>query len=141
ALVVARALQGVAGALLVPSSLAVIIHTFPESERGKAIGSWTAWGAIAGVRGPLVAGELLAIGSWRLIFLINIPLAAACVVLILVVVPRAERREAGSRRGGIPGGRLCSAGLGGSVFALIEQPRLGWGSPAVLLPLIGGIVL
>jgi EmrB/QacA subfamily drug resistance transporter len=141
ALVVARALQGVAGALLVPSSLAVIIHTFPESERGKAIGSWTAWGAIAGVLGPLVAGELLAIGSWRLIFLINIPLAAACVVLILVVVPRAERREPGSRRVDIPGALLCSAGLGGSVFALIEQPRLGWGSPAVLLPLIGGIVL
>src|ERR1019366_2287741 len=56
ALVVARALQGVAGALLVPSSLAVIIHTFPESERGKAIGSWTAWGAIPRVLGPPVAG-------------------------------------------------------------------------------------
>ena len=73
-LVAARALQGVAGALLVPSSLAVIVNTFPESERGGAIGTWTAWGAIAGVLGPLAGGELLAIGSWRWIFLINIPL-------------------------------------------------------------------
>ncbi len=91
--------------------------------------------------GPLVAGELLAIGSWRLIFLINIPLAAACAVLILMVVPKAARRESGGRRVDVPGALLCAAGLGGSVFALIEQPRLGWGSPAVFVPLIGGIVL
>ena len=75
-LVAARAVQGVAGALLVPSSLAVIVNTFSESERGAAIGSWTAWGAIAGVLGPLAGGELLAIGSWRWIFLINVPLRA-----------------------------------------------------------------
>src|SRR5271169_5548618 len=114
ALVVARAVQGVAGALLVPSSLAVIMNTFSESERGRAIGSWTAWGAIAGVLGPLVAGELLAIGSWWWIFLINIPLAAICVVLILVVVPKAEPRQRGSRRVDIPGALLCSAGLAGT---------------------------
>jgi MFS family permease len=77
-LIVARALQGVAGALLVPSSLAVIVNTFPQSERGAAIGSWTAWGAIFGVLGPLAGGELLAIASWRWIFLINIPLVIAC---------------------------------------------------------------
>jgi MFS family permease len=77
-LVVARALQGIAGALLVPSSLAVIVNTFPASERGGAIGTWTAWGAIAGVLGPLAGGELLAIASWRWIFVINVPLAALC---------------------------------------------------------------
>src|SRR5271165_143164 len=141
ALVAARALQGVAGALLVPSSLAVIMNTFEESERGGAIGSWTAWGAIAGVLGPLVAGELLAIGPWRLIFLINIPLAAACVMLILVAVPKAPPRARDGRRVDLPGALLCAGGLGGSVFALIEQPRLGWSSPAVYVPLIGGIVL
>jgi MFS family permease len=65
-LVAARAVQGVAGALLVPSSLAVIVNTFPQSERGKAIGSWTAWGAIAAVVGPLAGGELLALAcAWR----------------------------------------------------------------------------
>src|SRR5271167_444569 len=140
-LVAARALQGVAGALLVPSSLAVIMNTFSESERGGAIGSWTAWGAIAGVLGPLIAGELLAIGSWRLIFLINIPLAAACVSLMLLVVPEAAPRERGGRRVDVPGALLCAGGLGGTVFALIEQPRLGWSSPAVAIPLVAGIVL
>ncbi len=141
ALVAARSLQGVAGALLVPSSLAVIMNTFSESERGAAIGSWTAWGAIAGVLGPLVAGELLAIGSWRLIFLINIPLSAACVALILLVVPAGAPRERGARRVDVPGALLCAGGLAGTVFALIEQPRLGWSSPAVAIPLLLGLVL
>src|SRR5580658_617195 len=92
ALVAARALQGVAGALLVPSSLAVIVNTFPEAERGAAIGTWTAWGAIAGVLGPLAGGELLAIASWRWIFLMNVPLVIACVSLILLAIPRAQAR-------------------------------------------------
>ncbi len=98
ALVAARAVQGIAGALLVPSSLAVIVNTFDESERGAAIGSWTAWGAIFGVLGPLAGGELLAIASWRWIFLINIPLVIACVVLILFAIPRSAPRQPGARR-------------------------------------------
>ena len=140
-LVAMRALQGVAGALLVPSSLAVIVNTFPKDERGAAIGSWTAWGAIAGVLGPLAGGELLAIGSWRWLFVINIPLAAACVALILFVVPRAEPRRAGARKVDVPGALLCAAGLAGPVFALIEQPRLGWSSPEVVVPLLAGVFL
>jgi EmrB/QacA subfamily drug resistance transporter len=140
ALVVGRALQGIAGALLVPSSLAVIVNTFSESERGAAIGSWTAWGAIAGVLGPLAGGELLAIGSWRLIFLINVPLVILCLSLILYAIPRSAPRERGDRRVDFPGALLCVLGLGGPVFALIEQPRLGWSSPAVYLPLIAGVV-
>ena len=99
ALVAARAVQGVAGALLVPSSLAVIVNTFPQSERGKAIGSWTAWGAIAGVLGPLAGGELLAIASWRWIFLINVPLVIVCVALILLRDPDAPRRARRARAG------------------------------------------
>jgi EmrB/QacA subfamily drug resistance transporter len=141
ALVIARALQGVAGALLVPSSLAVIVNTFSEAERGKAIGSWTAWGAIAGVLGPLAGGELLAIGSWRLIFLINIPLAIGCIALILLVIPAPPPRPPSARRIDFPGAVLCALGLGGPVFALIEQPRLGWSSPAVIVPLVGGVAL
>jgi EmrB/QacA subfamily drug resistance transporter len=144
-LVAARALQGVAGALLVPSSLAVIVNTFPESERGAAIGSWTAWGAIAGVLGPLAGGELLALGSWRLIFLMNIPLAVACVALILVAIPASAPRDEDpthpARRVDYAGAILCALGLGGPVFALIEQPRLGWSSPAVIVPLIAGVAL
>jgi EmrB/QacA subfamily drug resistance transporter len=140
-LVAARAFQGVAGALLVPSSLAVIVNTFPESERGKAIGSWTAWGSIAGVLGPLAGGELLALTSWRWIFLMNIPLVAVCVSLILLAIPAGAPRDEHGRRIDFAGAVLCAAGLGGPVFALIEQPRLGWSSVAVLVPLIAGAVL
>ena len=140
ALVAARAVQGVAGALLVPSSLAVIVNTFSESERGAAIGSWTAWGAIAGVLGPLAGGELLAIGSWRWIFLINVPFVLVCLSLILYAIPRSAPRSRGGRRVDFRGALLCVLGLGGPVFALIEQPRLGWSSPAVILPLIAGLV-
>jgi EmrB/QacA subfamily drug resistance transporter len=140
-LVAARALQGIAGALLVPSSLAVIVNTFPASERGGAIGTWTAWGAIAGVLGPLAGGELLAIASWRWIFVINVPLAAACVWLILSVIPRSAVRDRGGRHVDYPGALLCALGLGGPVFALIEQPRLGWSSAGVFGPLLAGVLL
>jgi EmrB/QacA subfamily drug resistance transporter len=138
-LIAARALQGIASALLTPASLAVIVRTFPESERGGAIGSWTAWGTIAGVLGPLLGGELLAVGSWRLIFLINIPFVIICATLIMVVIPRAEPRAPGGRRVDVPGALLCSGGLGAFVFALIEQPRLGWSG--VIVPLLAGVVL
>ncbi len=140
-LVAARALQGIAGALLVPSSLAVIVNTFGASERGGAIGTWTAWGAIAGVLGPLAGGELLAIASWRWIFVINVPLAAACVWLILWAIPPSAVRDRAGRHVDYPGALLCALGLGGPVFALIEQPRLGWSSVEVFGPLVAGIVL
>jgi len=139
-LIAFRALQGVAGALLVPSSLAVIVATFPEDERGPAIGTWTAFGAIAAVIGPLGGGALLGIASWRWIFLVNVPFVAVCMALILTAIPRAAPRvEALSIDVG--GAVLCALGLGGPVFALIEQPRLGWSSPAVFLPLIAGVAL
>jgi EmrB/QacA subfamily drug resistance transporter len=140
-LIAARALQGVAGALLTPSALAVIVATFKESERGPAIGSWTAWGGIATVLGPLAGGELLQITSWRAIFLINLPLVAICVALILTVIPRAAPRRESTRKVDFVGASLCALGLGGPVFALIEQPRLGWGSPAVWFPMIAGVAL
>jgi EmrB/QacA subfamily drug resistance transporter len=148
ALIAARAVQGVAGALLVPSALATIVATFPggeggsKSERGAAIGSWTAWGGIATVIGPLAGGELLAIASWRWIFLINVPFVIACVTLILAVIPRAERTATGAARSvDVLGALLGALGLAGPVFALIEQPRLGWSSPGVIAPLAAGVVL
>jgi EmrB/QacA subfamily drug resistance transporter len=141
ALIAARALQGIAGALLTPSALAVIVNTFPESERGPAIGSWTAWGGIATVIGPLAGGELLAVASWRWIFLINLPLVVVCIALIQIAIPPMERRKAGGRRIDITGAVLCGLGLAGPVFALIEQPRLGWSSPGVIVPLLAGVAL
>jgi EmrB/QacA subfamily drug resistance transporter len=137
-LVAARAVEGVFSALLTPASLAVIINTFPESERGAAIGAWTAWGTIAVVIGPLIGGELLAIASWRWIFVINLPLVAICVALIRVAIPPAAPRMRSGRNVDVPGALLCALGLAGLVFALIEQPRLGWSSPGVLAPLLGG---
>src|ERR1700750_2021120 len=139
-LIAFRALQGIAGALLTPSSLAVIIATFPENERGPAIGTWTAWGTIAGALGPLVAGSILGFASWRWIFVINVPLVIACLWLnrkaVPAVVPTGPRR-----RVDVLGALLCVLGLGGVVFALIEQPRLGWSSLAVSGSLVAGVVL
>lgn len=139
-LVAFRAIQGIAGALLTPSSLAIIVSTFSERERGPAIGTWTAWGTIAGALGPLVAGVLLNIGSWRWIFVINLPLVAACLWLIARAVPATATSAAG-RKVDFVGALLCVLGLGGTVFALIEQPRLGWTDPAVASSLIGGVSL
>ncbi|MHB8532808.1 MAG: MFS transporter [Solirubrobacteraceae bacterium] len=141
-LVAARGLQGLAGALLVPSSLAVIVNTFPGEERGAAIGSWTAWGSIAAVLGPLAGGELLAIASWRWIFLMNVPLVLLCVGLILTAIPPPTRDAARPARSvDIRGALLCALGLAGPVFALIEKPRLGWSSAEVLGPLAAGSAL
>lgn len=137
-LVAGRALQGVAGALLVPSSLAIIRATFPESERGAAVGSWTAWTGIGIVIGPLVGGMLVDLVSWRLVFAINLPLVAATILLVERCVQESRDAEA---VGGVDlaGALLGAAALGGIVVALLEQPTLGWGDPAVWLPLAAGL--
>ncbi len=140
-LAAARGVQGVTGALLTPSSLAVIAATFPDEERGAAIGTWTAFGAIATIIGPLAGGELLALASWRWLFLINLPFVAVCLALILAVIPRAPARELGRRHLDLPGALLCAAGLAGVVFALIEAPRLGWSAPEIIVSLLGGTLL
>jgi EmrB/QacA subfamily drug resistance transporter len=138
-LIACRALQGVSGALLTPSSLAVIVATFPERERGPAIGAWTAWGTIAGALGPLVAGAILNVASWRWIFVINLPLVVACLWLIRTAIPSSGPTKT-RRKVDVVGAALCVLGLGGAVFALIEQPRLGWSNPAVSISLIGGVL-
>lgn len=139
-LVLARGLQGMAGAILTPAGLAVITTTFRGEERGAAIGSWTAWTGVAFVIGPLVGGWLVTNGSWRWVFLINVPIAIATLSLVAYAVPR---RETGNERARIDvvGGMLCVLGLGGPVFALIEEPRRGWNDPLILGTFFGGLVL
>src|SRR6266536_2508863 len=138
ALIAARALQGAAGALLTPSSLAIIVAAFSPKERGAAIGSWTAWGGIGVIVGPLAGGWIVDQVSWRWIFALNVPLVLVTLALVFAAVPRTAR--VAGRRVDVLGAALCVAGFAGIVFALIEQPRHGWGSPAIYVPLIGGVV-
>jgi len=136
-LIAARALQGVAGALLVPGSLAIVAATFAGEARGRAVGTWTAWTGIATVIGPAGGGALIGLTSWRSIFWVNLPLIAGTVALTLHSVR--ESRDPDAFRGiDWSGIGLSAAGLGGPVFALIEQPTRGWGDTVVWAPLIAG---
>jgi EmrB/QacA subfamily drug resistance transporter len=139
ALVAARALQGVFGALLTPAGLAVIAAAFPPAERGRAVGLWTAWGGIGIVAGPLIGGQLVDSASWRWIFAINVPLVLATLWLVARAVP--ETRPRAGVRLDVLGALLCAFGLAGFTFGLIEQPLHGWGSPVVFGPLVGGAAL
>ncbi|AXH36260.1 MFS transporter [Humibacter sp. BT305] len=136
-LIVARGLQGIAGALLVPSSLAIIIATFEGPAESRAIGTWTAWTSTANLAGPVLGGVLVDLLSWRLVFAINI-LPIALTLILLHRLPADRPREAGSRVD-VTGAVLGVVGLGLPVFALIEQSRFGWGSPVVWLPLVVGL--
>jgi EmrB/QacA subfamily drug resistance transporter len=136
-LIVARALQGAFGALLVPSSLAIITSVFGPLERPAAIGSWTAGTSAAIAVGPPLGGLLVDALSWRVIFAMNVPLVLVCLWLIARAVP--ECPGDGAHRIDVPGALLCVLGLAGPVYALIEQPRLGWSDPAVWIPLLAGI--
>jgi EmrB/QacA subfamily drug resistance transporter len=137
-LIGARALQGVAGALLVPGSLAIVASTFEGPARGKAVGTWTAWTGIATVLGPAGGGALVQGISWRAIFWVNLPLIVVTVALTLHSVR--ESRDADAYRGiDWAGIALSAAGLGGPVFALIEQPAHGWGDPLVWVPMVVGV--
>lgn len=133
-----RAAQGAFAALLLPSTLAVIVRVFPPEERGRAIGSWTALSSIAGVIGPLIGGALIAAWSWRLIFLINVPLVLITLVLIARGVPRSAGQPIGGRVDFL-GALLAACALAGPVFALTEQPARGWDA-VVLGSLLLGVL-
>jgi EmrB/QacA subfamily drug resistance transporter len=137
-LITARALQGVAGALLVPSSLALIISAFSGPAQGKAIGTWTAWTGIAFVVGPLLGGFLADAGQWRLIFALNV--IPASVTLWLLRPLDLKEKVRTSTRVDYFGALLCTLGLGGPVYAFIEQSHYGWHSPLIYLPLSIGLL-
>jgi EmrB/QacA subfamily drug resistance transporter len=138
-LIAFRAMQGLAGALLVPGSLAILTATFTGEARGRAIGTWTAWSGISTIAGPAAGGFLTEALSWRFVFWINVPLIVFTIVLTARYV--AESRDPDAVQGfDVPGVVLSALGLGGPVFALIEQPTYGWSDPLVFLPLIAGVV-
>jgi len=137
-LIAARALQGIGAALLTPGSLAIISASFPEAERGRAIGTWSGFSAITTALGPVLGGWLIQHATWRWIFFINLPLAAAVILISIVHVP--ESRGPVAKRLDLLGALLAIIGLGGLVFGLIESPRLGWTNREVSGSLLIAIV-
>nr|WP_280156565.1 MFS transporter [Piscinibacter sp. XHJ-5] len=124
-LIVARAVQGVGAALLVPGSLSLISATFPQNERGRAIGTWSAFSGITAAVGPVLGGYLVDHFSWTAAFLVNAPLGIALLALTAMKVPE-SRGAAAEGRLDLLGAALATLGLAGVVFAFIEAPARGW---------------
>jgi EmrB/QacA subfamily drug resistance transporter len=139
-LIGARAVQGIGAALLVPGSLALLSATFPPERRGRAIGTWSAWSAAAAGIGPVLGGWLIQAVSWRWIFWINAPLAAATLAITLSRVPE-SRSSVAAKRLDWPGAALAPTGLGAVVYGLIEAPRGGLTAPGIAIPIAVGVAL
>ena len=138
-LIAARALQGVGGALLTPGSLAIIQATFYPDDRGQAIGAWSGLGGIAIAFGPFLGGWLTQAISWRLIFLINLPLAIATCWVALAHLPETEDPESAQQLD-FAGAALAILGLGGTTYALIEGPNQGFAAPLVAISAVVGVL-
>ncbi len=138
-LIIARAIQGIGGALLVPGSLAIISASFSDEQRGRAIGTWSGFSSITSLIGPVLGGVLVQYASWRWVFFINVPLAAVVLVVLFWRVPESRDTEASGRLDWW-GTLLVTIGLGALVYGLIQAGPLGLGSPMVLIALAVGIV-
>ena len=138
-LIFARAIQGIGAALLVPGSLSLISAAFPESERGRAIGTWSAFSGITAAIGPVIGGFLVDRYSWIWAFLVNAPMGALLLLLCAWKVPE-SRGAAAKSPVDVWGALLATAALAGIVFALIEAPKRGWTDSAILLAALGGAI-
>jgi EmrB/QacA subfamily drug resistance transporter len=138
-LVAARILQGVGGALLTPGALAILEASFHPDDRARAIGAWSGLGGVAGALGPFLGGWLVQTAGWRLIFLINLPLAAIVTLVALRRVPE-SRNPAAARRLDVAGVLTGATGLGGLTYAFTAWPALGPTAPVVLVALAAGVL-
>jgi EmrB/QacA subfamily drug resistance transporter len=138
-LIIARAFQGIGGALLVPGSLAIISASFSNEQRGRAIGTWSGFSSITSLVGPVLGGVLVQYASWRWVFFINVPLAAVVLGVLFWRVPESRDEDASGRLDWW-GTVLVTLGLGAIVYGLIQAGSLGLGSPQVLIALAIGIV-
>jgi EmrB/QacA subfamily drug resistance transporter len=136
-LIIARGVQGLGAALLVPGSLSLITSAYPKERRGRAIGTWSAFSGVTAAIGPVLGGFLVEHLSWHWAFLINLPLGIALVAICQWRVPESHGADAG--RIDVAGAVLATVGLAGVVYALIEAPQRGWLAPAVLGAGIGGV--
>jgi EmrB/QacA subfamily drug resistance transporter len=138
-LVVARVVQAVGAALIVPTSLGLILHAFPPAARAGAIGAWASTGAVAAASGPPLGGLLVEAG-WRLIFLVNLPLAVGALLASRRIVPEVRHPDEGGRPD-LLGVGLLVAGIGGLVLCIVQGETWGWGSPGVVGGVLGALVL
>lgn len=138
ALIIARGVQGIGAALLVPGSLALISANFSRERRGRAIGTWSGLTAIAAGIGPVLGGWLVEMFSWRWIFFINVPLAVAVLVISAFHVPESKDKTVVGKID-VPGASLATIGLGGIVFGVIESNSRSLYDPAVIVSFIAGI--
>jgi EmrB/QacA subfamily drug resistance transporter len=140
-LITARAIQGIGAALLVPQGLSILSVSFPEQDRARAIGTWSAWTSVFGAVGPVAGGWLMQVWSWRLIFLLNLPL----VLLIMLLAPRIPESRALGDGPAQPldrlGATLATLSFAAIIYALSFAPQLGWRNRMVSVPLLAGLVL
>ncbi len=139
-LIAARMVQGIGGALMVPGSLALISVIFSGEKRGKAIGTWSTFTTLTSLIAPGIGGALAGAGLWRMIFFINLPLAAISIWALINYVPE-SRDEDAVKRLDFVGALLVTMGLAGVTFGLTEAPNYGFGHPLILVTLIGGVLV
>ncbi len=141
-LVAARAVQGIGAALLIPQGLSILSASFSGEERGRAIGTWSAWTGVFAAVGPVAGGWLLQVWSWRLIFVLNLPLAGV-VLLLSPCIPESKGGGEGEARAlDWLGALLATTGFAAVIYALAFVPEAGWRNLRVIVPLVcGGFLL
>lgn len=141
-LIAARAVQGVGAALLIPQGLSILSTSFPADQRGRAIGTWSAWTSVFIALGPVAGGWLLQVWSWRLIFLLNLPVA----LVVIMLAPRIPESRAAVDSSSAPrldhlGATLATLSFAAIIYSLSFAPELGWRDPRIIWLLLGGVVL